>query len=1335
MKKQDYCIGLDIGTNSTGFAMTDMKGNLLKHKNRSTFGAVLFEEAQEAKERRMKRSARRRLDRREQRIDLLQMLMSEEISKVDFAFFARLNESFLHEDDRKYPHLYGTLPKAIWTDGTIEPIPTIYHLRSALAHTEKKADIRYVYLALHHIIKYRGNFLSEGETLESINDVREPLTEILSQLAEQDDSWPCQETVDKVYDVLKESGLTRLERKEKLKSILQSGSMDTKAINALASLWVGGEGSLEDLCGYSGDSPTKKLSFMEDFDEEAYIDALGNDAELFKTILQVYRWHQFCSLREDGETISQTMIHRYNLHRQQLKQLKMWFHTYCPEKYSSMFRGYNKRKKNTEILSHNYVAYCRQDIKCGNAPSPASCTQKQFYTALEHILEDEKLGDEALNAAKPMLAALKEENGFLPLQRIYLNGVIPNQLHVEELGMILDQQGKYYPSLLENRDKIISICSFRLPYFVGPLNTASPHQKWLSRVSAPARPWNIFEVVDKIKTADGFIKNLTNKCTYLPKEDVLPLHSLLYEEYLLWDELNAIRINDKLIGQELKDKIVEQLFKNQKKVSITALKKWLSHDSVYCNANNIVITGYRDTNGFASSLSTYCDFRKNGFQIDASTIPMIEELIQWSTIFENRTILREKIEKSDFILTPDQINFICRKRYTGWGRFSRKLLDGILGTNQADGKTVIEMMRSTNNNFMQVLRKQEYGFAKRIDEENDFSINGPITLEEVQALQGSPALKRGIWQAVQIVEELIKNRGYLPRAIYIENTREDDLSKKGKRIPDRIQTLEGYYKGHDKEISPSCRQYLDECKEKKLRLNDRQFLYFLQLGKCMYSEKPLDFNRLEQYEIDHILPQSLIKDDSIENRVLVLSGENGRKGASALLSEDIRISRKSFWEMLRQMNLIGPQKMKNLTRRSIDEKEILGFVKRQLVETSQIIKHVINLFKGHYRDHGVEIYAVKAQLTSGLRHAYELYKVRELNDSHHAFDAFLACTLGLFTSRFFSWIHDDTVAAAKAKETWKKNVQMDTNGIVLGAFNQNQYDDETGEELHNKDQRITYLKKVWGYRDHFFVYRKYENTGAFFNETRYPAGSVKAKFPLRKNLPVDKYGGFDSINPAYIVAFTYKKGKKRIGALEGVPVYLSQRVAQHPEDLVSFLEGKKDKNYVGVRIIRTKILLNQRILCEGSELLLKSAREAWNGRQLYLPTHQHKLLHQMMKSPDGNWEISEDQMNCLIDTLLKKLKTHYPIYSGVMERINTELNKIKTLSMKEKGIFVFETLKIMNVSGQYAMYKKLPDHIKLNNSQGRITNKNFDISKIILIDQSSTGFYERRTPLWDSEQL
>ena len=120
MSNKSYSIGLDIGTNSVGWAViTDdykvpskkMKvlGNTDKHFiKKNLIGALLFDEGTTAEDRRLKRTARRRYTRRKNRLRYLQEIFSEEMSKVDSSFFHRLDDSFLVPEDKrgsKYPIL------------------------------------------------------------------------------------------------------------------------------------------------------------------------------------------------------------------------------------------------------------------------------------------------------------------------------------------------------------------------------------------------------------------------------------------------------------------------------------------------------------------------------------------------------------------------------------------------------------------------------------------------------------------------------------------------------------------------------------------------------------------------------------------------------------------------------------------------------------------------------------------------------------------------------------------------------------------------------------------------------------------------------------------------------------------------------------------------------------------------------------------------------------------------------------------------------------------------------------------------------------------------------
>ena len=78
----DYLIGLDMGTSSVGWAVTDMEYHILKQKGKALWGIRLFDAAQTAAARRVFRTNRRRNERKKQRIQWLQQLFDAEIAKA-----------------------------------------------------------------------------------------------------------------------------------------------------------------------------------------------------------------------------------------------------------------------------------------------------------------------------------------------------------------------------------------------------------------------------------------------------------------------------------------------------------------------------------------------------------------------------------------------------------------------------------------------------------------------------------------------------------------------------------------------------------------------------------------------------------------------------------------------------------------------------------------------------------------------------------------------------------------------------------------------------------------------------------------------------------------------------------------------------------------------------------------------------------------------------------------------------------------------------------------------------------------------------------------------------
>lgn len=82
-------------------------------------------------------------------------------------------------------------------------------------------------------------------------------------------------------------------------------------------------------------------------------------------------------------------------------------------------------------------------------------------------------------------------------------------------------------------------------------------------------------VIDLEASAEKFIRRMTNKCTYLVGEDVLPKDSLVYSKFMVLNELNNLRLNGEKISVELKQKIYEELFCKYRKVTRKKLERYL----------------------------------------------------------------------------------------------------------------------------------------------------------------------------------------------------------------------------------------------------------------------------------------------------------------------------------------------------------------------------------------------------------------------------------------------------------------------------------------------------------------------------------------------------------------------------------------------------------------------------------------------------------------------------------------------------------------------------------------------------------------------------------------
>jgi CRISPR-associated endonuclease Csn1 len=1333
--KKDYTIGLDIGTNSVGWAVVtedyklikrNMKvfGNTAKEDIKKNFwGVRLFEEGHTAEDRRTKRTTRRRFRRRKNRIGYLQNIFFAEILKVDSSFFDRLNDSFLVPDEKsndRHP-IFGTLEEET---AYHEKYETIYHLRKSLADSDDKADIRLIYIALAHIIKYRGHFLIEGKLNTENISIEKTFKDFL---VEYNLAFKKQKDGAYINPLIEKDGMTApfsepISRAKKAELVFQNFKKEEKngALSQFIKLIVGNQGNFKKVFEFKEDA---KLQFSKEEYDELLEELLGNAgdqyADVFTAAKNVYDAIQLSNILivKDERTkakLSASMIERYDQHKKDLVKLKKFVKNNIPDKYSEIFKDKSK---------NGYAGYV-----------DGGTTEVDFYQYLKNELKD-------ISGAEYFIDKINQEN-FLRKQRTFDNGVIPHQIHLEELKAIVQKQEKYYPFLRENKEKIESIFSYRIPYFVGPLSTNSPFS-WLTTTSAePIRPWNASEIIDYGQSATDFIERMTNFDTYLPSEKVLPKHSLIYQKYTIFNELTKVSYTDERgitqnFSSEVKVKIFNQLFKENRKVTSNILEKFLSNEF---NLETTQINGLE--NKFNANYETYHDLLSKGISKsildDDDNSEMLENIIKILTIFEDNKMIRTQLNQYAGILDEKTIKKLSKRHYTGWGRLSKKLINGIV--NKENGKTILDYLidddgvsKNINRNFMQLINDDSLSFKKIISEAQIVSDSADLT-NIVQSLAGSPAIKKGILQSLKIVDELVTIMGYAPKNIVVEMARENQTTSQGKNnsIP-RKAALDGALKEIQSELLK------DNVSNQELQ-DDRIYLYYLQDGRDMYSGDSLDINNLSHYHIDHIIPRSFTTDNSLDNRVLVKSKDNGRKSDS-VLGEDIVKKMDTMWQKWKRVGLISQLKYDNLTkvrRGGLSDDDKANFIRRQLVETRQITKNVAAILHQRFNPisneneqivNPVKIITLKASLTSQFRNIFALYKIRELNDYHHAHDAYLNSVVAMTLLKVYPQLKPEFVYGEFSKfnsfkvnkATAKKNFYSN----LMNFFKENKLveNNETNEILWDV-KCLSAIRKVIGYNQMNIVKKTEIQKGGFYKESVLPKGESTKLIPRKEGWNTQQYGGVGSPTIAYSIVIQYEKGKsKKISkAIVGIPV---MEEATFEKDAKEFLTSKK---YMNAKVI---CKLPKYTLYEsntGYRRMVASAKEVQKGNQLVLPPHLIKLLFHAkhvansdMKSYDYVKKHKEEFLELLEE--IKKFSDKYLAVDNNLARISDAVKENWDSDVYEFAESFVNLLQLtaMGAPTDFKFFgKKIP--------RKRYTATT-EILESTIIYQSITGLYETRITL------
>lgn len=1371
-----YSVGLDIGNSSVGWAVINPKTyQILRAKGKNAIGVRLFDSAQTAEERRGYRTTRRRLSRRRWRLRLLNEIFATELAKVDENFLPRLKYSWVNPKDASNPQFNGedangAIFGTVALDKTFyQKYPTIYHLRAELINNPAKADLREVYLAIHHIVKYRGHFLNSAEKIDTNQtfDVASLQTALVNYAEHLDDPTEFLSISDEnqFAEAIQNQLLRKKERQEKATTFVEG---NTKMISQLTGALLGYTVNLEVLFSLTDIDKEDKNKYKVQFDDEELDDKLSEatalseeQLELIAVLRRAYAGLQLKQILGDKQSISEAMIARYQAHAEQLKWLKK--------------HRINKDKH----FDENYQNWL--------AEKDVDNVTKYF----KKIIEATDASD------KEQYLQLIEEGEFLPTQRNKSNGNIPHQIHGNELTQIIENQSKYYPFLLDtfkkddkDANKIVALLKFRVPYYVGPLATAEStgnnQNHWLVKRAGQENtiisPWNLDQVVDKDKSGEQFIKRMTGTDTYLLGEPALAVNTPTYQTYNVLQELNNVRVDGQRLDVKTKQKMFNALFKKTKTVSAKAAQDWLAGEY----GKSVLLTGLADPKKFNSALTSYHDLKKVfGEQIEllwTNQIELLDNIVEVQTVFEDGAVALRRLQK----LLPTELQpfapALSEKHYTGWGRLSAKLLrtkvvDNLRSlpgtTTFTDGQTVasiLDVLWHSSVNLMELVGNvnDTYGVVAWINEQNIDDDNQKDIYALIEDLAGPKDIKRGITQAFKILDDLKRAFGQEPENVYLEFARESQPTSLSNSRLNRVQELYKSLTKTDKLIDLE-KAISAETKEKLQ--DDRLYLYYIQQGKDMYTGDALDIENLSQYDIDHIVPQAMVKDNSLDNRVLVSLRANRLKNDSEVLPADIRTKMTPFWQRLHAQGFISKRKLDNLTRRSISDVQKERFIARSLVETRQIIKNVATLIDNHFEQ--TKAVAVRSSLTSDMRQYVKVAKNRDINDYHHAHDALLVATVGQYIQNkgFFvkGQLSDNLgneynrYAKRKlqdARESAGQSDRINPFSMVVGSMAaaterkaglMPSVNMATGEIVWTPDNK-QYLLKVLDYSKLLVTKRTKVQSGQLYDETLYPSKKndpkSKAKIPLnhRKNPKlvygdtegqleyhdtnaIDLYGGFNSAKPAYTALVAIgKPGNYKYKLVNVLRQWVNE--ARQSDD---FLMDKIRQTYPDAQLILNKVLYGQVATNKGQLVTVSSATELHNFNQLYLNQSDYNQTTKLLKlKANLADDVDHQNMNDMIRKIVELASKRFTLYATLFKQMSDNFDdNFDTLDFEDKQQLLQRLLTALHANPSTADFKKM----KVSNKGRQFYPSGVAFGENdIFIFQSPTGLFERRLTIKELAQ-
>ncbi|MFD1850957.1 type II CRISPR RNA-guided endonuclease Cas9 [Oceanobacillus bengalensis] len=504
------------------------------------------------------------------------------------------------------------------------------------------------------------------------------------------------------------------------------------------------------------------------------------------------------------------------------------------------------------------------------------------------------------------------------------------------------------------------------------------------------------------------ILNKVGFCSLEDEERRIPKATYTFQYYMALDKINRIRIgkNVEAISMEQRQILLHSIFnrddlvkrKSTPDVKYSDIRKWLKLDDEL-KFNDLMYDpeatlSMNEKLPFVN-LSAYYEIKKvtdshamdTGEAYDTTDYDAIGyALTVYKTDKDIHQYLRNPNNIAKRVYSEDLIQMLLSLSYTKFGHLSSKAIQNLLPLME-EGlpfKLAADQFGYDTTGLQKVKREK---FLPPIP--NDIA---------------NPVVKRALTQSRKIVNAIIKRYGS-PMSVHIELARE--LSKTHEERSKLQKNQKANFDRNAGAIKVLAENGILQPKGHDIV---RYKLWEEQDHKCAYSQKSIppevffgelrrERNSTPNLDVDHILPYSKSFMDNYQNKVLVYSDENRKKGNR--IPFDYLKDNPEAWERfeiyVNYNTKFSKGKKQYLLKKEFTAHEEDVVKERHLNDTRFISRFFKNFMekKLEPKDPHLKkwVVTVSGQVTAHLRSRFGLSKHRDETHLHHALDAIVvACT-------------------------------------------------------------------------------------------------------------------------------------------------------------------------------------------------------------------------------------------------------------------------------------------------------------------------------------------------------